>query len=480
MAPEQIRGTPAVSHKTDLYALGVVLYQLLAGKPPFEGSTPVVLMHSHLNEPPPRPSAKIHEIPKVLDELVVTLMAKAPADRPWDAAAVGMKLTELRDKASRGEPVAMVWPSSQGRAPRIRACAAPKRLPRPPATMPTSGDDRRRKKTRKSRTLASRDGPHGSAEGSLWLSRSTLETALLVSACVAIGGFIAYWVWPPSAALPVPSGRDADGLVSRRADWTTARDEYMKELDDRFPDHPYQRTNPRMARSRSCSKTPRAGPRSCQRPEHHHDQAGKRRRAQVRGRTTQLADRGIRTRRRPGRPFGNGRRWRISSRKPRKRMIPTSGNGILLALRRVEQLENAIKDRREIVEKQLAARRSARLARAVPTRRSRSRASWSNSSASTPTSPTSSVAPRPSADRTQTPRRRPLPAPPTRTGSVRPVAVRHAEGQPARATGQRTAAAEPPREGPPPTSRRRLRRPRTRRRNPERLAERDSQPLRAG
>ena len=74
---------------------------MLVGKPPFEGSTPVVLMHCHLNEPPPRPSAKVQEIPKALDELVVTLMAKSPADRPWDAAAVGMKLTELRDKAEQ-------------------------------------------------------------------------------------------------------------------------------------------------------------------------------------------------------------------------------------------------------------------------------------------------------------------------------------------------------------------------------------------
>jgi serine/threonine-protein kinase len=59
MAPEQIRGAPAVSHKTDLYALGLVLYQLLVGKPPFEGSSPMILMHNHLNEPPPRPSAKV-------------------------------------------------------------------------------------------------------------------------------------------------------------------------------------------------------------------------------------------------------------------------------------------------------------------------------------------------------------------------------------------------------------------------------------
>ena len=63
MAPEQIRGTPAVSHKTDLYALGVLFYQMLTGKPPFEGASAVVLMHCHLNEPPPRPSARCRRSP---------------------------------------------------------------------------------------------------------------------------------------------------------------------------------------------------------------------------------------------------------------------------------------------------------------------------------------------------------------------------------------------------------------------------------
>jgi serine/threonine protein kinase len=101
MAPEQIRGSPAVSHKTDLYALGAVLYQMLTGRPPFEGNSAIVMMHRHMNEPPTRPSEKIHEIPEALDKLIVRLMAKAPPDRPLDAAEVENVLSQFRDKESQ-------------------------------------------------------------------------------------------------------------------------------------------------------------------------------------------------------------------------------------------------------------------------------------------------------------------------------------------------------------------------------------------
>ena len=67
-------------------------------------------MHCHLNEPPPRPSRSVQEIPKELDDLVVKLMAKSPADRPWDAAAVEQSLLDLRGKAQSDQPIAMVWP----------------------------------------------------------------------------------------------------------------------------------------------------------------------------------------------------------------------------------------------------------------------------------------------------------------------------------------------------------------------------------
>jgi eukaryotic-like serine/threonine-protein kinase len=238
MSPEQIRGTPAVSHKTDLYALGILLYQMLVGKAPFEGNTPVVLMHCHLNEQPPRPSAKIAEIPKKLDELIVNLMAKSPTDRPWDAAAVGVTLTELRDRAERGDRIAMAWPSA-GRDSAQPALASA-------AGGAAATPEKPRKKSRKSATtrgtarsaIGSRPGSESEVQPS-WLNRSTIETALLALTLLAIGGFIAYWVWPPSKEYLY---NQADTLMasSRRRDWLTALDDYIKPLEERFPDNPYR------------------------------------------------------------------------------------------------------------------------------------------------------------------------------------------------------------------------------------------------
>jgi serine/threonine-protein kinase len=105
MAPEQIRGAPDVSHKTDLYALGLVLYQMLTGKAAFTGATMVGLLQSHLTRPQPRPSAKVRGIPTALDDLVFNLMAKSPADRPQDAKAALLVLTKLRKNRKKRQLV---------------------------------------------------------------------------------------------------------------------------------------------------------------------------------------------------------------------------------------------------------------------------------------------------------------------------------------------------------------------------------------
>ncbi|MFL6232741.1 MAG: serine/threonine-protein kinase [Thermoanaerobaculia bacterium] len=80
VAPEQIRGEE-VDRRTDLYALGVVLYQMLTGRVPFDGPTDFLILKAQLEDPPPAPSAVVPEIPVWLDRIVLKALAKAPADR---------------------------------------------------------------------------------------------------------------------------------------------------------------------------------------------------------------------------------------------------------------------------------------------------------------------------------------------------------------------------------------------------------------
>jgi serine/threonine-protein kinase len=214
MAPEQIRGTPDISHKTDLYSLGAVFYHLLTGVPPFNGPTALVMMHAHINEPVKRPSDKVEEIPKALDDLVIALMAKSPQERPWDAQAVGEILRDLVQKATRKETIKMVWPE-----------------PGSPESMPTRADMFDVTLLKKSKALKKKDPAQ--------TRREILEVAGLVLALALIGGVIGYLLWPPSAGYIY---RKAEVLMASPdpMEWLRARDEYLDRLDARFPKHPYK------------------------------------------------------------------------------------------------------------------------------------------------------------------------------------------------------------------------------------------------
>ncbi|MEV7726798.1 serine/threonine-protein kinase [Streptomyces sp. NPDC087917] len=94
MAPEQAMGG-AVGPYTDLYALGVLLYELLSGNVPFAGSTALGVLHRHLYEPPLPVRGRRPEIPAELEALLLRLLAKDPQDRPGSAQEVYEALEPL-------------------------------------------------------------------------------------------------------------------------------------------------------------------------------------------------------------------------------------------------------------------------------------------------------------------------------------------------------------------------------------------------
>ncbi|MGW2543324.1 protein kinase domain-containing protein [Kitasatospora sp. NPDC001574] len=91
LSPEQATASP-LDGRTDLYAIGCVLTEMLTGAPPFVAETPVAIAYKHVGELPLPPSARRPGLPPALDAAVLRLLAKNPADRPADAASARAEL----------------------------------------------------------------------------------------------------------------------------------------------------------------------------------------------------------------------------------------------------------------------------------------------------------------------------------------------------------------------------------------------------
>ncbi|MGH9173562.1 MAG: protein kinase domain-containing protein, partial [Vicinamibacterales bacterium] len=87
MAPEQASGQE-IGHGADLYAVGVVLYEMLTGQLPFPGDNPVQVMYRHVNEMPPPPRSLNPDIPVTIEAFVMRALAKEPPDRYPSARAM--------------------------------------------------------------------------------------------------------------------------------------------------------------------------------------------------------------------------------------------------------------------------------------------------------------------------------------------------------------------------------------------------------
>ncbi|MFH0176832.1 Stk1 family PASTA domain-containing Ser/Thr kinase [Streptomyces cacaoi] len=160
LAPEQIEQPGAADPRVDVYACGVVLYEMLTGEKPHDGDSPAIVLYKHLHEDVPPPSALVPGMPFELDELVASATARTPDVRPYDAVALLGQVREARAPLSVDQLDAMPPQAVSGGHDNAedRTSVIPRSLtvPRP---LPVNDDDPADGEDPLNRTSRFRSGP---------------------------------------------------------------------------------------------------------------------------------------------------------------------------------------------------------------------------------------------------------------------------------------------------------------------------------
>jgi eukaryotic-like serine/threonine-protein kinase len=186
LAPEQIQGEPA-DPRTDLYALGVVMFELLTGQPPFTGETSLAIAYQHLSGTVPPPSSLVPAVPRALDLAVTGATDRDRGRRPQSARALAEELVRASRDVEPARPVADL----AGQIPAVDAVAEERATT---VTIPRAVSPR--------------------AKRARWFRRAAV---FMISLLLLAGGAAAAWV------LAVPHYTRVPRVVGLRAEQAEAR-----------------------------------------------------------------------------------------------------------------------------------------------------------------------------------------------------------------------------------------------------------------
>jgi predicted Ser/Thr protein kinase len=221
LSPEQAAGKP-VTKRSDLYSLGVVLYTLLTGRTPFEGTSFIDLLHKHRYAQFDAPQKIVPEIPYEINDVVCQLLEKDPAKRPPDCMVLGRQLESIRKKLSRKGSHTEPGLGTDATVAEHGALLSNDGGAEGPATL----------MSRLMRSeLEQQNRPHPLME---FFNRAWVLILLLA----VVIGILVWTFWPLSDEALYARGAELMAS-SRPADWIRGWEEYLEPLSRRTG-HPYE------------------------------------------------------------------------------------------------------------------------------------------------------------------------------------------------------------------------------------------------